>query len=66
MSDKELQEMAIILMEMGIDTYLKCKYMILSDALIHSSPDVVNFFKKIFSIADRNRPLLIGMKEGVV
>ena len=62
MSEREFEETVINLMKMDIDTYLEYKYMILSEASIHSSSGVVKIFEKLFSITDRNRPLLIEMK----
>lgn len=63
MSREEIEEMLNILIEMGADTYLKYKLMILSVAV---SQGTRNFFKDIFTVADKHRPLLLEMKGGAV
>lgn len=57
---KEIVEMAQILMGMGTDTYLKCKYVFL--AASRGEPKMKAFFEILFGRIDRKRPLLIGMK----
>jgi len=59
---KEIIGMIQILPGMGTDTYLKCKYVLLASSM--ERPNVNAFFKVLFEVADRKRPLLIGMKKG--
>ncbi len=64
MSREEIEEMATILMELGVDTYLKCKLMILANAKKHQPQETVDFFEKLFAITDERRPLLLEMRGG--
>lgn len=59
---KEVIEMTQTLLEMGTDTYMKCKYMLLS--VSQGEPKMKAFFEVLFERTDRKRPMLIGMKEG--
>ncbi len=61
---KEIMEMKQILLEISTDTYLKCKYMFLASS--REYPAGNTFFKVLFGITDRERPLLIEMKGGSV
>lgn len=61
---KEVIEMKQVLLEIGTDTYLKCKYMFLASS--REEPTVNAFFKVLFGITDRERPLLIEMRGGNV
>lgn len=58
---EEIVEMATILMEMDTDTYLRCKYMILSDAALRCKPGTVKFLNELFTVTDRKRPLLLDI-----
>lgn len=60
---KEIIGMIQILSGIGTDTYLKCKYMLLVVSIEHK--ETHEFINKLFEIADRRRPPLIGMKKGV-
>lgn len=59
---EEIIEMVQILQGMGTDTYLQCKYTLL--AASRDRRRVEKFTRKLFSLTDSRRPLLIGMKEG--
>lgn len=58
---KEIMEMLQILHDMGTDTYLKCKYAMQA---VSREDNTEDFVSKLFTVADRHRPALIGMKEG--
>ncbi len=60
---KEVIEMAKTLLEMGTDTYTKCKYILLSVSAGHQGTH--DFISKLFEVTDRRRPPLIEMKKGV-
>ena len=64
MSEKEIQEMIDILTELGTERYTYFKYIILLSS--KSSSKVNAFFERVFDFTDKNRPLLIEMKEGTV
>lgn len=59
---KGIIEMIQILLEMGTDTYTKCKYILLLVSAGHQG--MHNFMNKLFEAADRHRPFLIEMKKG--
>lgn len=61
MTREEIMEIAIILMEMSTDAYLKCKYMLLAEARATGQPSKIYFFERLFAFADSNRPLLLEM-----
>lgn len=63
MSREEIQEMIDILMEVGTEKYQYFKYMI----LLSSKKDrkVNKFFRELFAYTDKNRALLLEMKESV-
>lgn len=58
---KEILEMLQMLHEMGADTYLQCKYTMQAVGRGNNTED---FVSKLFTVADRHRPALIGRKEG--
>lgn len=58
---KEIMEMFLMLHRMGTDTYLQCKYAMQA---VSRGSSAENFVDKLFIVADRHRPALIGMKEG--
>jgi len=60
---KEVIEMTQILLEMGTDTYTKCKYILLSVSAGHQGTH--NFINELFEYTDGHRPFLIEMKKGV-
>lgn len=60
---KDIIEMMQILLEIGTDAYMECKYILLSVNAGHQGTH--NFMNKLFEVTDRHRPLTIGMKEGV-
>lgn len=64
MSKEEIQEMIDILMKLGAERYTYFKYTILLSS--KDSSKVNAFFEKVFDFTDKNRPLLIEMKEGIV
>lgn len=64
MGKEEIQEMVDILLEVGTEKYLYFKHTILLNSKTDSK--VNTFFKDIFEYTDKNRPLLIEMKEGAV
>lgn len=55
----ELVEMTQILSNMSTDTYMRCKYALLLSSSEHQETNA--FFKKLFSLTDRHRPLGIGI-----
>lgn len=57
---KEIIEMAQALLEMDINTYMKCKYTL--QTVSKYNPKLNNFINVLFSLTDKGRPLLIGMK----
>lgn len=59
MSEKEIQEMMEILMEVGTDQYEQFKYTILLSSKGNSN--VNNFFVRVFKLTDKRRPLLLEM-----
>lgn len=59
---KEIAGMVQCLLEMRTDTYMMCKYTLLAVSMGHHGTH--EFMEKLFSLADRKRPLLIGMKKG--
>lgn len=61
---KEIIEMIQILLEMDTSTYMECKYILLSVSVGHQGTH--NFMNKLFELMDKHRPLLIGMKKGVM
>ncbi len=61
---KETMEMMQVLRGMGADTYAGCKYMVLAES--RDCPDLNAFYKLLFGLVDRERPLLIEMRGGNV
>lgn len=59
---KETIGMIRILLEMGTDTYLKCKYIFLALSTEHQGTH--DFISKLFEHTDKRRPPLIEMKKG--
>lgn len=59
---KEIIEMVQILLEMGTDTYLQCKYTM--QAVSGDQERAEGFIEKLFCVVDGRRPLQIGMKGG--
>lgn len=59
---KEIIEILRILHEMSTDTYLQCKYTMQAASKESSTKRFVN---KLFIVADRHRPALIGMKGDI-
>lgn len=58
---KEVVEMACMLLEMGTDTYMKSKYMLLAASREH--PGDRHFFEVLFDRIEKKRPLLIAEKK---
>lgn len=58
---KEILEMLHMLHEMGTDTYLQCKYIMQA---VSRGGSTEKFVDKLFTVSDRHRPALIGMREG--
>lgn len=61
MSEKEIQEMIDILMELGTERYTYFKYTILLSSKNNSKVNA--FFEKVFDFTDKNRPLLLEIKN---
>lgn len=62
--NKMVTESAAALLKMDVDTYNRVKITLLS---YQSEYDACReYLQKLFTFTDRHRPLLIGMKEGVV
>lgn len=59
---REVIEMAQILLEMGTDTYMKSKCMLLAASSEH--PGSRHFFEVLFDRVEKKRPLLIEDKRG--
>lgn len=59
---REVIEMAQILLEMGTDTHLKSKYMLLLES--RERPGDGHFFEVLFDRVEKKRPLLIEDKRG--
>lgn len=59
---KEVIEMACMLLEMGTDTYMKSKCVLLAASSEH--PGDRHFFEVLFDRIDKKRPLLITDKKG--
>ena len=55
---KEVVEMACMLLEMGTDTYMKSKYMLLAASREHPGD------RHLFDRVEKKRPLLIEDKRG--
>lgn len=60
MTEREIVEMAQILLEMGADAYAMSKYMILASC--EERPKVRAFFESLFELVEKARPALIEMK----
>lgn len=58
---KEIIEMVQDLLEMSMDTYMKCRYVLLAVSADHQG--TYDFVNKLFEFTDRHRPLHIEMKE---
>lgn len=58
---KEVVEMACMLLEMGTDTYMKSKCMLL--AACREYPGDRHFFEGLFDRVEKKRPLLIEDKK---
>lgn len=54
--------MTQILLELGTDTYIKCKHMFLAASL--ECPSTKAFLEMLFEKVDDKRPLFIEMKGG--
>ena len=65
MEMKEVFKIVQGLQELSTDTYMQFKYTMLAVSRAHQTYDY-DFAKDLFSLADKHRPLLIGMKEGGV
>lgn len=63
--DKIELELLQVLSNMSTEEYHFKKCVILTDAIIYSD-NVYNFMRKVFEVADKKRPLLLGMKGGVM
>lgn len=59
---REVIEMAQMLLEMGADTYMKSKYMLLAASREH--PGDRHFFEVLFDRVEKKRPMLIEDKRG--
>lgn len=62
-TEEMIVEMVNILTGLSVDTYVKCKYIIMSSS---RSSDSKLLFAKIFEVTDRRRPKLLEMKGGAV
>lgn len=59
MTIEEIIDTIQVLCKMETDTYMEYKYMILADS--RQLPNVNNFMRELFRLADQSRPLLICM-----
>jgi len=59
-SMKEIIEMLNALIELSFDGYMKFKYVVLLQCKDSESE---YFFAKLFEVAEKRRPKLIGMRE---
>lgn len=59
----EIIEMAQVLLDMRTDTYLQCKYTLLTVSA--DNPNLADFTKKLFCLTDSRRPLLLGTDKTV-
>ncbi len=62
-AEKMVIELIKLLTEMGVDTYTKCKCMIMSSC---KDPATEFFFTELFARVDDRRPKLLEMKGGAV
>ena len=62
-NEKTVIELVKLLTEMGVDTYTKCKCMIMSS---YKDPATKFFFSELFLRVDDRRPKLLEMKGGAL
>ena len=57
---REVVEIAQTLLKMSTDAYMRCKYILLLSS--KEDKEVNAFFTTLFNLADKHRPLHIGMR----